>query len=470
VTGGAFGLAIAYWGTRALVAAQPADIPRLDQVGVSAPVVLFTLGTALVTSVIFGVLPALHITGGRLTNALHDSGRTGSGRAGHRVRSALVVAEMALAVVLLTGAGLLIRSFAGLIHVEPGFQPDHAMAFRLTLQGSEYQRPPQLRARVSGLEQRVHALPGVTAVAGTTVLPLSGLNALFNFAVEGAPPPPPDVNQEIAVASITPEYFQTIGSPIRRGRPFTDRDHADAPPVAIVNEAAVRRWFPDRDPLGKRVVVGSDTREIVGVVADVLQRDPGQRAAPQLFAPYAQLTTRTIRIVVRTAGDPIALASAIRGEIRAVDPNLAIADFVPLEQLVAASVARPRFYTALLVLFAAVALALAATGIFGVMSYTVAQRTREMSIRLALGAKAGDVVRMIVGRAVLLAAIGAALGLAGSQALGRVIQKQLFGVTLLDPLTMTAVVVVLGLSAAVASFVPAWRAAAVDPATALKEN
>jgi predicted permease len=302
------------------------------------------------------------------------------------------------------------------------------------------------------------------------VLPLSGLGALLNFNVEGAPPPPPDVNQEIAVASITPDYFKAIGTPMRRGRGFTARDHGDAPPVAIINEAATRRWFPGQDPIGKRVVAGNATREIVGVVADVLQRDPGQQAVPQLFAPYAQATTRSFRMVVRTAGDPLVLAAAIRAQIRALDPNLAIAELTPLDQLVTRSVARPRFYTALLGLFAGVALALAATGIFGVMSYTVAQRTREISIRMALGARAGDVLRMIVGRAVMLAGIGALLGIIAALALGRVIQMQLFGVTLLDPLTMGAVVLVLAASAAAASALPARRAAGLDPASALRES
>ena len=468
LAGGAIGLAVAYWGTRTLVAARPTDIPRLDQLDVSGPVVLFTLGTSLATSVLFGVVPALLATGGRLTRALQEGGRSGTGGAGHRVRAALVVVEMALAVVLLTGAGLLIRSFIQLTRVETGFRTEEAMTFRLTF--DEYQRRQQILERVMQLEERVRALPGVTSIGGTTVLPLSGLGSIWNFAVEGAPPPPADVNQEIAIASITPDYFRAIGTPPGRGRMFTDSDRSEAPAVAIVNEAAVRRWFSDRDPLGRRVVVGDSTREIVGVVADVLQRDPGQPAQPQLFVPYAQVTTRSVWFVVRTAGEPLALASAIREEIRRLDSNLAIATFTPLDQLVTRSVARPRFYTELLTLFAGIALALAATGVFGVMSYTVAQRTREISIRMALGARAGDMLRMIVGRAVTLAAAGALLGLAGALVLGRMIQKQLFGVSLLDPLTMAAVLLVLGLSAVVASYLPARRAAHLDPARALREG
>ena len=468
LAGGAIGLAIAYWGTQALVAARPADIPRLDAIGVSATVVLFTLVSSLATSVIFGILPALHSTGGRLTRGLQESGRSGDGRRGHRIRAALVVAEMALAVVLLTGAGLLIRSFIELTRVDAGFRTEDGMTFRLTM--DEYQRRQQIVNRVTQFEERVRALPGVMSVAGTTVLPLSGLGSVWNFTVEGAPPPPPDVNQEIAIGRITPDYFRAIGTPLLRGRLFTDRDGGEAPPVAIINDAAVRRWFPGQDPIGRRVVVGDSTREIVGIVGDVLQRDPGQAPVPQLFAPYAQVTTRSVQFVVRTVGDPLKLAPAIRAEIRALDPNLAIADFTPLEQLVTRSVARPRFYTGLLMLFAGIALLLAATGIFGLMSYTVAQRTREISIRMALGARAGDMLRMFVGRAVVLAAIGAVIGIGAALALGRVIQKQLFGVSLLDPLTLGAVVLVLGLSAAAASFLPARRAARLDPAMALRES
>jgi len=342
------------------------------------------------------------------------------------------------------------------------------MAFGITMQGGAYKQGQQVRDRVPEFEQRLRALPGVTAAAATTTLPLSGLGAMIDFAVDGAPPPPPDVNQEIAVVSVTPEYFRAIGIPLRRGRLFTDRDRNDAPLVAIINEAAIRRWFPNQDPIGRRVNLSGRKYDVVGVVADVLQRNPGAPAAPQLFMPYAQRTTRTVRIVVRTAGDPLALVPSVRSEIRAIDPNLAIAEFTPLDQLVARSVARPRFYTALLALFAGVALALAATGIFGVMSYAVAQRAREISIRMALGARTGNVLLMIVGRAVALAALGLSIGIAAALALGRVIRQQLFGVPLLDPITLVVVVLVLMASATVASLVPARRAAGLDPGTALR--
>jgi predicted permease len=338
------------------------------------------------------------------------------------------------------------------------------------MQGEAYREAPQRQNRVAQIEERLRALPGVTAAGAANLLPLSGLGSIFNFQVVGAPPPPPDVNQEIAFASATPDYFRAIGTPLKRGRLFTDRDDGEAPPVAIVNEAAVRRWFPREDPLGKRVVVGADTREVVGIVGDVRQRSPGQEVAPQLFAPYTQASSRSIRFVVRTTNDPLALTSSVRSLVRTADANLAIPDFTPLDLLVTRSVARPRFYASLVMLFAAVALALAATGIFGVMSYTVAERSREISIRMALGARAGDVMRTIVGRALLLTGLGGVLGVVGAQALGRVIQKQLYGVTLFDPLTIAAVVAVLAASALAASILPARRAASVDPATLLRSS
>jgi predicted permease len=470
VAGAVAGLAIAYLATRALVSLQPADLPRLEEIGVNGAVVSFTFAIALLTSLAFGVLPALQFSGTRLPSALRESTRGGASGGGHHMRAALVVAEMALAVVLLIGAGLLVRSFIQLTRVNPGFRAEQALSFRVTLQGEKYREDGPTRLRVAEFEERLRALPGVSAVGVTSVLPLSGRGAMLGFAVIGAPPPPPNVNPEIAVASTTPDYFSALGAPLRGGRSFTGQDHTDAPRVAIINEAAVRRWFADRNPLGSRVNINGVPREVVGVVADVLQRSPAEPAVPMLFVPFAQRTIRSVRMVVRATGDPVALATAIRTEIRALDRDLAIADITPLTRLVARSMARPRFYTSLLSLFAAVALLLAATGVFGVMSYAVAQRAREISIRLALGALPSDVVRMIVGRALRLSATGAVVGLAAALALGRFIQGQLFGVTLLDPMTLGSVALVLGASAALASFLPAWRATKFDPASALREG
>jgi putative ABC transport system permease protein len=467
--GGTIGLGLAYVSTNALISARPADLPRIDEIRLGATVVWFTLGAALITSLVFGLLPALQATNEHLLRGLQESGRGAGGGRTHRMRAALVVVEMALAVVLLTGAGLFIRSFLAMTNVDPGFQPGGAMTLRVSFQGVDYKGGDQVRARVDQLLGRLRSLPGVTAVAAGNVLPLSGLGAINDFAVEGAPPPPPDVNAEIAVASATPDFFTAIGTPLKRGRLFNDLDQPQSPPVALLNEAAVRKWFPDQDPIGKRVLSGGP-HEVVGIVGDVLQRTPGQPAAAQMFLPYTQRTSRTVRIVVRANGDPLALAPAVREQIRTLDPNLPLAEAVPLREMVERSVARPRFYMSLLTLFAAVALLLSATGIFGVMSYAVAQQSKEIGIRMALGARAFDVLRSVVGRALALAGLGVVAGVAVALVLGGIIRNQLFGVTVFDPVTLTLVIVVLMTSAALASLLPASRAARIDPVTAFRQT
>ena len=469
VIGGALGLGVAYWSTQALIAARPADLPRIDDIRLSGTVVAFTFGLALLTSMIFGLIPALQTTSQQLLLGLQESGRnSGGGRRMHRLRSTLVVAEMALAVVLLTGAGLLIRSFIALTQVNPGFQPEGAITLRLTFQGAEYQTGDHVRNRVDQLITRVRELPQVTAVGVGSILPLGGIGALNDFAVDGAPPPPPDVNQEIAVAGASGDYFQAIGTPLIRGRMFNDLDQPKSPPVVLINEAAARKWFPDQDPIGRRVLSGGP-REVVGIVGDVLQRTPGEPAIAQMFVPYTQRTGRTIRLIVRTNGDPMTMASAVREQVRALDPNLPLAEATPLDEVVSRSVARPRFYTSLLTLFAAVALILSATGIFGVMSYAVAQQSKEIGIRMALGARAVDVLRSIVGRAVGLAALGVLAGVVVALALGGLIRSQLFGVAVFDPATLVTVIVVLLGSAALASLLPASRAARIDPVTTFRQ-
>ncbi len=469
VIGGTAGLALAYGAVQVLISAQPGNIPRLDEVGINQAVIWFTLALSLITSLLFGVMPALQATGRTLTDALRQGGRGGSGgRAGHRARAALVVGEMALAVVLLTGAGLLIRSFVELSRPPEGVHLADGVAFRMTLQSATYPNAAAVRNAVTTLEDRVRALPGVTAVASTTTLPLTGRGNLSGFAVEGAPPPPPDVNAEIAVSSATPDYLATIGTTVREGRTFTVHDNENAPRVVVMNEAGARRWFEGQDPVGRFVLINGNRTEVIGVIADVAQHDRREAVAPAVVAPFAQRTTRTIRMVVRAQSDPLAQMPAIRAEVRAFDPTIALMTPIPLTELVDNAVATPRFFMSLLTLFAGVAILLAATGMFGVMSYAVAQRTREIGIRMALGAPVGTVVRMVLGRAIALALAGAVLGLAGAFTLGRVLADQMYGVALVDPATITLVLGVLLLSAILAALLPARRAARVDPADALR--
>jgi predicted permease len=469
--GAVLGLLLAWWGTRALVAAQPADIPRLDEIGIDGNVVAFTAGVALVTGLLFGTFPALQATGGRMMHAIREGGRGAlAGIRGQRMRAALVCAELALAVMLLFGAGLLIRSFIGLTRVDTGFNAENAITFRVSLQGSKYASPEVRRQFYTGLEERLRALPGVTHVGAATGLPMTGGASLLGpFNVEGMDVPP-NVLPEIRVVTVTPTYFDALGTPMLMGRMLDERDRADAPLVAVMNRASIGRWFPDGNPVGKRIVLGGQAIEVVGVVADVLQRAPGVPVEPEMYWPYAQQSARTMRYVVRGRGDMTPIATRIRTEVHALDPQLPLQSVDPLASVISNAVARPRLYTTLLTLFAGVALALAVVGIFGVMSYVVTQRAREISIRMALGADGSRVVGMVVGGALKIAAAGMLIGFAGAWAFGRVLQNQLFGVRLLDPLTLVGVLVLLGGSAAVASFLPARRAARLDPGMALREG
>jgi putative ABC transport system permease protein len=341
------------------------------------------------------------------------------------------------------------------------------MSVRVTFQGADYQNGDQVRARVDQLVERLRALPGVTAIGIGSILPLGGLGALNDFAVDGAPPPPPNVNQEIAVASASPDYFKAIGAPLKRGRLFNDLDQPKSPAVALLNEAAARKWFPGEDPIGRHVMSGGP-REIVGIVGDVLQRTPGQPAAAQLFLPYTQRSGRTVRIIVRAEGDPLALAPSVREQIRALDPNLPLAEATPLQDVVTRSVARPRFYMSLLTLFAAVALALSATGIFGVMSYAVAQQSKEIGIRMALGAQPRDVLRMVVGEGLLLVLLGVVIGVGAGVALSHYLTSLFFGVSPANPVTYLEVALLMIAIALIACLLPALRAVRVNPMTALR--
>lgn len=469
--GAALGLLLAWWGTRALVAAQPADIPRLDSVRINGVVVAFTAAIAMLTGLLFGVLPAFQATGSRMMQALRESGRGAlSSARGRAVRAGLVVAELALAVMLLVGAGLLIRSFIGMTHVDTGFDATNAVAFRVSLQGPHYENADARRQFFTSLEERLRSMPGVTEVGAASGLPMTGSASLLGpFQVEGANVPA-GVLPEMRVVTVTPQYFDALGTQLLMGRALNERDNAAAPLVVLVNRATIARWFADGDPVGQRVLLGGTPREVVGVVDDVLQQAPGLPVEPEMYIPYPQRSTSTLRFVVRGRGDMASLAARIRAEVHALDPELPLDNIDPLGRVVADAVARPRFYTTLLALFAAVALALAVVGIFGVMSYLVAQRSREISVRLALGADRSRVVAMIVGSAMKVAAAGLIAGVGGAYAVSGVLRSQLYGVGTTDPVTLVSVLLILAASALCASLLPAIRAARLDPGAALREG
>ncbi|HEX2165381.1 MAG TPA: ABC transporter permease [Thermoanaerobaculia bacterium] len=473
LAGGAIGLGLAWAGTRALVAGGPQGIPRLDEVGVDRVVVAVTFVLALGTALLFGLLPALESTRGRLAGALKESGRgtpAGGGRGRGRLRYGLIVTETALAVVLLVGAGLLLRSFLGLTAVDPGFEPEGAITFEVSLQGAGYDDFSHRVTTFRELEERIAALPGVAAVGGANVLPLHQGGAIESFDVEGREPRPDEL-LEIRTVWATPGYLAAIGTPLLAGRSFGDEDREGSAPVVLVNRAAVERWFDGESPLGRRLQLRGESREVVGVVGDLPQLGLDRPAEPVAYYPYAQLPGRTLAMVVRSAsGDPLALAGDVRRLVRRVDPELPVAEPQPLSSLVDGSLAPARFYAALLGLFAAVALALALVGIFGVMSYAVAQRTREIGIRIALGARRGEVLGMVLRRALLVAGAGLLAGALVALAATRVMASQLFGVSATDPWTFAAVLVLLAASAAAASLVPARRAASIDPMLALRAD
>ena len=475
--GGFAGLLIAFWGCDTLVALQPQGIPRLNEIAVDRHVVLFTVGTSLLTAIFFGAIPAAQMTRASLATCLKEGGRgTMAARGSARMRAALVVAEMALAVMLLAGAGLLIRSFDRLQSVDPGFRPDETLSFELSLPRTAYQKDEQVSAFFDRFIERVRAVPGVRSAGAVMALPLSGARFNISFRVLGRPESAPGQEPSMEVRVATPDYFRTMGIPLLRGRLFNEGDAADVPWVVVLSESAAREYFPNEDPIGKRIEMGwrrrtDDKRaggEVVGVVGDVKELGLAEAFPPEIYLPARQWPVGRMTIVAHTAVPPLSLAEEMTQVVHDLDATLPIAEMRTVSDVVAESIAQPRFYMLLLAVFAAVALALAAIGIFGVMSYTVSQRTREIGIRMALGAQGGSVISMVVRQAMVLAVAGLAVGLAGAAALSRTLTTLLFDLSPTDPGTFAAVGGVLAFVALLASYLPARRAASVDPIDALR--
>ena len=473
--GAAAGLILAWWAIVALRTTVAARLPivRLDQVGIDGPVLLFTVAAALVSALVFGIVPALSSAGARLTDTLKDGGRSGSASRGARVRSAFVIVEMALALVLLVGAGLLLRSFVLLLRVDPGFDPSSTVTVKVSIPATRYDSPEKQRAFFTQLFEKIDGLPGVRSAGGTSFLPLAGLGAATGFQIVGQPKPPAGQEPVTDVRVITHNYFQAMGVPLRRGRFFDDRDTGDKVRRVIINQALANKYFGNEDPIGKSIIVswndeGAD--EIVGVVGDVRLVDLQTDARATVYWPPARFTYPFMTVAVRTASDPRGSIAGIVGALRSLDPNVAAADVRTMEDVIDTSVAQRRLTMLLLSVFAALALALAAVGIYGVISYSVSQRTQEIGIRMALGAPQAAVMRMIVRQAMLLAAIGLVTGAIGAWILTRLMQKLLFGVTPSDPATFAAVSILLTLVAGAAAIVPGLRATRVDPVIALRSE
>ena len=477
LTGGAAGVALAVWATKALVTAAPQGTPRIEEVAVDGPVLLFALAITLTTGLLFGLAPALQASRPNLASTLKEGARGSRGRASTRARNFLVVAEIALAVVLLAGAGLLLRSFAQLQKVDLGFKSAGILKFHLSPPQTKYPGDTELRLLVDRLLDELDQLPGVEA-AGATIwgMPLISGENVLGFSIQGRPPKPPGQEDSIRFAMVSPGFFRTLGIPVVRGRDLAARDRDGAPPVLLINQAAARQYFPGEDPLGKRIAFSSERRsnlngaEIVGIVGDFKQSTLEEEVAPQAFLPVAQapLPRSSLVVALRTEGDPGAVVAAARNRVREIDPDLPVYAVRSMEELVSASAAQPRFYMLLLGGFAFVALVLAAVGIYGVIGYTVRQRTQEIGIRMALGASRDRVLRMVVRQGLTLAVIGAAAGLAGALVATRWMQSLLYQVSATDPAIYSTVAAVLVLVAAIASWLPARRAAGTEPQLALR--
>jgi putative ABC transport system permease protein len=473
VVGGAAGLLVAFWSTELILAISPKVLPRISLVELDLRVLAFTFVISILTGLVFGLLPALQVSKTNLRDALREGGRTGSGTRQRRLRAGLVVLELGLAMVLLIGAGLLIRSFFLMLDVHPGFNPKNVLTAVLWLPESKYSEDEEIASVYARVLERVKTTPGVRSASAVLGVPLGGASARFGFAIEGRPEPPPGQELRAGFQPVSPDYFRTMEIPLRAGRDIQDGDHADASQVAVINETMKRRYWPDEDAVGKRISYDDETWvEIVGIVGDIrfegLDRDP----RPEIYLPYMQAPLqaplRFMTLAIRTETDPLDLVSSVRNQVLGVDPDLPVFKVMSMEQLLGDSVAQPRFNMYLFGVFAATALLLAGVGIYGLMSYTVGLRTHEIGIRMAMGARVNDVLGLVVRQGMVLALVGLGLGLCVAWGLTRVLSTFLYGVTTTDPLTFIAVSVLLSLVALAAIFIPAYRATRLDPLTALR--
>jgi putative ABC transport system permease protein len=473
-SGGLLGLLLA-WGAVAMVARfGPAQVPRLSQASLDPRLFLFALAISVLSGIVFGIVPALHGSRGDLMAVLNEGGRSGtSGRAARATRQSLAVLEIAIAVILLIGAGLLVRSFIRLRGANPGFDPDNVLTLRLPM-GGRFSSAQRRIAFVDRIRERIATLPGVRLVSGTTALPLNGLSTGADFVVDGRPGPPPIRHPNGLLRSVTPEYFRTMRIPLVAGRFFTEADNRESKPVILVNRTLARQFWPDGSALGSRLVVEttgtSRTAEIVGVVGDVKPENFEGEAWPMIYNPYAQMPISGLSLVIRTDGPPMALAATVSNEIHRIDPEQIVADLRPMASVVDRAVAGARFNTALLVIFAGIAFVLASVGIYGVISYDVTERTNEIGIRVALGALPGDVLRMVLAQAARLAVAGIAIGLAGAFSLTRLMATMLYGVDPSDASTFAVISVLLAAVALAASYLPSRRAMSLEPVAALRHE
>ena len=473
--GAGLGLLLALAGIRILGIFIPSSISQVQAISIDGTVLIFTALVAVLTGIAFGLAPAIQGSHLNLNDTLKESGRDSSGGVkGHRARGLLVIGEVAISFVLLIGAGLLINSFLHLRKLDPGFRPDHLLTMKVDLSEVKYPDREHRSLFFDEVMRRIRALPGVQSAAVANNLPLTYNGDSMSISVEGLPDPPPDQRPDVIYRVIGPGYFGTMDIPIVRGRDFTDQDKGDSKDMVVISEKTAQHFWPDEDPIGKRLKPGSSTsnrpwQEVIGVVKDVRQNDLIAPTKMQMYFNYRQLKNIPANaLVVRTSIDPMSLAGSVRNTIWSVDKDQAVADIDTMEHIVAEAVARQRFSMFLLGFFAVIALILASVGIYGVMSYSVAQRTREIGIRMALGARRIDVLQMTVKQGLKLVGAGMLLGVGAAFILTRVMSTLLYGISATDPITFAGISVVLLAVAILASYIPALRATKVDPIVALR--
>ena len=471
---GGLGILLALWGVDLLLASVPKDfalfIHGWNQIRLDRWVLAFTVAVSVGTGLLFGLVPALQASKTELNEALKEGGRTSAGHARRRFRGALVVLEVALALVLLVGAGLMLKSFMRLMDVRPGFDPHNVLTMYLSLPGARYEKPEQIISFYQQLIAHVAAQPGVEAAGVVNFLPMSGSGGTTAFIVEGRPAPKPGQYPEANSRVASPNYFKALRIPLVKGRVFTDGDRADTPRVALINETMAREVFGGEDPLGKvlRTPDGQNPTQIVGVVSDVKHFGLDDAAEPYLYVPHTQSPASGMALVVRTTNEPTTLAAVVRREVQALDKDQPVYDVKNMEQRLAERTSPARLTSFLMGVFAALALVLAAVGIYGVVAYSVAQRTHEIGIRMALGAERRDILLLVVRQGMVLVGVGLALGLGASFLLMRWLASKLFQVSATDPSTFAGVALLLAAIALVACLVPARRATKVDPLVALR--
>jgi putative ABC transport system permease protein len=475
LVGGGMGLLLAYWGVDVLIRAVPSDIadftPGWGQIGINPQALSFTLLISFLTGIIFGLAPALQVSKPDLTDALKESSKSSAGLKRQRARKILVIAQMALALVLLIGAGLLMKSFQRLQQVTLGFNPSHVFVANVSLGNAKYRESPQQINFYQQALQQGEKSPGVISAAIVNHPPFSG-NTDRVFTIAGQPEPAPDAIPDANYRVISPQYFRTLEIPLVRGRAFTEQDAAGALRVVIINEALARRYCPNEDPIGKQIKLGRYAEDnplhtIVGIVGNI-KRGLDSEFEPEFYYPYSQTPVRFSAIVARTHGDPLSLTAAVRNAVLEVDKEQVLVRLRTMEIAISDSVTHQRLNMILLGVFGTLALALAAVGIYGVMAYTVTQRTREIGIRMALGARRRDVLKSVAGQGLLLAASGVGIGLLGAFLATRLMETLLFGVTPTDPATFGGIALLLLGVAFFACLIPARRATKVDPVVALR--